>query len=152
MPAPRIRSYFKAKEYVKPMNPPYKALAIAGALFLINPAQAQPRSGTVYGVYPEGVMVNSNGGAYLVPTQHATFRLGNLAATWSSLQPGQAINFSVPQAYWPSVVQIQDPYQWKLQHHPKHPHGGPPGQLKKMYPSNGSHYHGKGYKGHGKWK
>ena len=127
-----------------------KALILAGVLFLACPTQANPISGTVYGVYPEGVMVDYGGGAYLVPTQHATFQLGNLSASWSSLQPGQVVNFNVPQTYWPQVVRVNDPYQWKMKHHPRHPHGGPPGQMKKHHNHSGNN--GKGKKGKGKWK
>jgi hypothetical protein len=123
-------------------------------LCLLSPAQADPFSGQVYGVYPEGVMVDYGGGSYLVPTQHATFQLGGLTATWSSLQPGQAVNVIVPDPYWNNVVRVPDPYQWKMKYHPTHPPGGPPGQTKKMYNNgnNGNGNNGKGNKGKGKWK
>lgn len=123
-------------------------------LCMLNPAQADPFSGKVYGVYPEGVMVDYGAGSYLVPTQHATFQLGGLTATWSSLQPGQAVNVIVPDPYWTNVVRVPDPYQWKMKYHPTHPHGGPPGQTKKMYNNgnNGNGNNGKGNKGKGKWK
>ena len=104
------------------------------------PASADPISGNVYGVYPEGVMVNYGGGSYLVPTQHATFQVGGIRASWSNLQPGQAVNVQLPNLYWDDLVRVPDPYRWKLKHHPRHPHGGPPGQLKKRGPKqNGKH-------------
>ena len=100
-----------------------------GILFLIIPAQADPISGTVYGVYPEGVMVDYGGGSYLVPSQYANFEIGGMKASWGSLSPGQAVNFIVPDPYWDRVVRVPDPYQWKMKYHPNHPHGGPPGQM-----------------------
>lgn len=119
------------------------AAGIIVALMLPLAALADPFSGQVYGVYPEGVMVNYGGGSYLVPTQHATFELGGLRASWTSLQPGQMVNVVVPDPYWGQVLPVKDPYGWKMKHHPDHPHGGPPGQMKKYY-ENGN---GKGKKG-----
>ena len=115
-----------------------------GVVILALAASADPFAGTVYGVYPEGVMVNYGSGAYLVPTQHATFQLGGVTATWTSLQPGQNVNVVVPQTYWPQVVQVPDPYQWKMKYHPSHPHGGPPGQTKKYNGNGKSKGKGKG--------
>lgn len=120
------------------------AATVFAALALTVFASAQPFSGEVYGVYPEGVMVNYGSGAYLVPTQHATFELGGLRASWTSLQPGQVVHVNMPEPYWPNVVQVRDPYAWKMKYHPQHPHGGPPGQMKK-------YHNGKG-KGKGKGK
>lgn len=114
------------------------AASIIIALALPMTALADPFQGQVYGVYPEGVMVNYGNGAYLVPTQHATFELGGLRATWTSLQPGQMVNVVVPDPYWGQVVQVNDPYGWKMKYHPKHPHGGPPGQMKKQGNGNGN--------------
>lgn len=115
-------------------------IGLASAWLLTSAAWAQSYTGTVYGVYPEGVMVRQGATSFLVPTQHATFEIGGMRATWSSLQPGQAVNYFVPQAYYPEVVQVADPYAWKMKHHPKHPHGGPPGQMKKMH-GKGKHKH-----------
>lgn len=115
------------------------------AIALTLGASADQLSGTVYGVYPEGVMLNSNSGSYLVPSQHATFQLGSLRATWTSLQPGQAVQAFIPSNYYPEVQRIPDPYQWKVKHHPNHPHGGPPGQMKQK---NGKSKN----KSHKKWK
>ncbi|MFA5505124.1 MAG: hypothetical protein WC423_06840, partial [Vulcanimicrobiota bacterium] len=100
----------------------WRKILLTAMLFCLQPVLADPIAGTVYGVYPEGVMVDYGGGSYLVPTQHATFQLGGLNATWSSLLPGQAINVIVPEPHWHNVVQIRDPYSWKLKHHPNHPH------------------------------
>lgn len=112
---------------------------------LTSLAAADPFSGQVYGVYPEGVMVNYGGGSYLVPTQHATFQVGNITATWSSLQPGQNVYVRVPDPYWGGVTRVADPYQWKMKNHPNHPHGGPPGQMKKQGRGNsGNNGNGKG--------
>ena len=111
-------------------------LGILKAILLLALASAawaqQPYGGTVYGVYPEGVMINQGNYSYLIPTQHATFEIGGVRATWSSLVPGQAVTAIMPPAYIPSIVQVPDPYQWKLKYHPDHPHGGPPGQMKKI--------------------
>ena len=123
-------------------------LVAATILTLSMCAAARPISGQVYGVFPEGVMVDYGGGSYLVPTQHATFELGGLRATWSSLQPGQYVDIVMPDRYWPNVQQIRDPYSWKMKNHPNHPHGGPPGQMKKGNPGRGN---GNG-KGRGKGK
>ena len=122
-----------------------KLTLLALVLSLSTRAAARPVSGTVYGVYPEGVMVDYGAGSYLVPTQHATFQLGGLQAAWSSLVPGQLVQVQVPDPYWPGVVQVSDPYQWKLNNHPNHPHGGPPGQMKKNSPQNNG-------KGKGRYK
>jgi hypothetical protein len=118
------------------------------ALCLSAAATAQPYGGTVYGVYPEGVMINQGGTSYLVPTEHATFEVGGLRASWTSLQPGQFVNAVMPPIYYPNIQRIPDPYAWKVKYHPDHPHGGPPGQMKKAYPNNGNG-NGKG-KGNGK--
>ena len=125
-------------------------LSLICATCLAGSAGADPFGGTVYGVYPEGVMVDYGQGAYLVPSQQATFQLGGLRATWTSLQPGQYVNVNIPDPYWNQVVRVPDPYQWKLKHHPNHPHGGPPGQMKKYHdhPGNGNGKgNGKGKKG-----
>lgn len=129
-------------------------ILILGTLFLLTPAQADPFSGTVYGVYPEGVMVDYGGGSYLVPTEYANFQIGGISASWGKLQPGQLVNVIVPDPYWGRVVRVPDPYQWKMKHHPNHPHGGPPGQMKyKGNPGNGNNGNpGKGNKGKGKGK
>ena len=116
---------------------------VLGVLFSSS-ALAQSYAGTVYGVYPEGVMLNQGGTSVLVPTQHATFSIGGIRATWSSLVPGQAVTYAIPQACYPTVHQIADPYAWKMKYHPTHPHGGPPGQTKKLRSGN--------HKGKGKWK
>ena len=109
-------------------------------------AQQPPPSylGTVYGVYPEGVMIDQGGYSYLVPVEHATFEIGGVRATWSSLIPGQPVRAIIPPAYIPNVHRIPDPYAWKVKYHPDHPHGGPPGQMKKANGNNG--------KGNGKGK
>ena len=125
--------------------------AIIGILFLLGPAQADPFSGQVYGVYPEGVMVDYGGGSYLVPTEFASFQIGGIRASWGSLQPGQVVNVIVPDNYWERVVRVPDPYQWKMKNHPNHPHGGPPGQMKKYNGNPGNGNSGKG-KGKGKNK
>lgn len=109
----------------------------ASLLLLSSATWGQSFSGTVYGVYPEGVMVRQGVSSFLVPTQHATFEIGGVRATWSSLQPGQVVNYVVPSTYYPEVVRISDPYAWKMKHHPSHPHGGPPGQTKKNYGPKG---------------
>lgn len=109
----------------------FKSLVAAAVLALALGASARPIGGQVYGVFPEGVMVDYGGGAYLVPTQHATFEIGGIRATWTNLQPGQIVDVVMPDPYWPSVQQVADPYRWKMKHHPNHPHGGPPGQMKK---------------------
>jgi hypothetical protein len=129
----------------------FKTLIVGIFLLLINPAQADPISGTVYGVYPEGVMVDYGAGSYLVPTQYASFEIGGVRASWGSLSPGQAVNFIVPDPYWNRVVRVPDPYQWKIKNHPNHPHGGPPGQMKKNGYNGNGNSNGKN-KGKGKWK
>ena len=111
------------------------------AFLLALPAMANPLSGKVYGVFPEGVMVDYGAGSYLIPSQQATFEVGGIRATWTSLQPGQIVNVQVPDPYWPSLTQISDPYQWKMKHHPNHPHGGPPGQMKKHRRKNHKNKH-----------
>lgn len=116
-------------------------------LALVGTALADPLTGTVYGVYPEGVMINRGGGAVLVPTQHATFEIGGMRATWSSLQPGMDVHAYLPDPYLPQIVQVSDPYGWKMKHHPNHPHGGPPGQMKKQWRANKNY---KGNKGKGR--
>lgn len=124
-------------------------LAVAAALWLSTAGFAQQSyGGTVYGVYPEGVMIDQGNSSYLIPAEHATFEIGGLRATWTSLQPGQMVTAVMPPAYYPSIIQVPDPYAWKLKYHPSHPHGGPPGQMKKAYPNNGNG-NGKG-KGKGK--
>ncbi len=124
---------------------------------LPSAAQNYNYQGTVYGVYPEGVMIQQGTNSYLVPNQNATFELGGLRATWSSLVPGQSIRAYVPQTYIPNVRVVQDPYAWKVKYHPDHPHGGPPGQTKKYYQNgqgnNGNNGNGKNkakYKNKGK--
>jgi len=106
-----------------------KLLAVGCLLFLTSTAWAQPyRSGTVYGVYPEGVLVQRNGGSYLIPGQQATFRIGDVSVSWSDLQRGQYIDYRIPQE---RAVYVPDPYNWEQRYHPRHPHGAPPGQKKK---------------------
>ena len=108
-----------------------KLLTLGCFLYLSSGLWAQPyQTGTVYGVYPEGVLVQRGGAAYLVPQQQATFQLGGLRVSWSDLQPGQSINYYVPQQS--RIRYVQDPYQWERRNHPRHPHGMPPGQRKKM--------------------
>ena len=130
----------------------FKTLMVGLILFLLNPAQADPISGTVYGVYPEGVMVDYGAGSYLVPTQYANFEIGGIRANWGTLSPGQAVNFIVPDPYWDRVVRVPDPYQWKMKYHPNHPHGGPPGQMKKNANGNWNGQSNGKNKGKGKKK
>lgn len=108
---------------------------------LLGQVWADPYSGTVYGVYPEGVMLNQGAGALLIPVQHATFQVGGVRMDYSQLLPGQAVQVVVPPDYLPGIVQVPDAYQWHMKYHP---HGGPPGQMKKIYGKPGK---GKG-KGH----
>jgi len=112
-------------------------LVLCSLLLTVAAAWSQPMIGTVYGVYPEGVMVQQPGGAVLVPTQHASFEMGGVRLNYSQLLPGQAISVMVPQPYLPQVLHIDDPYAWKCRYHPQHPHGGPPGQMKKGYGGKG---------------
>lgn len=119
--------------------------------FLCVSVQADPLRGKVYGVFPEGVMVDYGAGSYLVPTQHATFELGGVRASWSNLQPGQVVDVRIPNSRFSDLVRVRDPYQWKLSHHPNHPHGGPPGQVKKKNRKNkGRRNKGRGKKGRGR--
>lgn len=128
-----------------------KRMILTGLVFaaLSSASLAQPYGGTVYGVYPEGVMIDQGGFSYLVPVEHATFEIGGIRATWTSLQPGQAITAIMPPQYIPSIVRVTDPYAWKMKNHPDHPHGGPPGQMKKVYSGGNGKGNGKG-KGKGK--
>ncbi len=106
-------------------------------------AYADPLRGTIYGVYPEGVMLSQGAQSMLIPLQHASFEVGGLRMNYSQLLPGQAVQVYVPPAYLPQVLPIADPYQWKCKNHPNHPHGGPPGQRNKANKGN----KGKGNKG-----
>lgn len=129
-------------------------LALTIWLWMSAAALAQPYGGTVYGVYPEGVMIDQGGYYSLIPTQHATFEIGGIRATWSSLSPGQAITAIMPPSYLPTIQRIPDAYAWKMKYHPQHPHGGPPGQTKKLY-NQGNNGNGNGNgkgKGNGKNK
>ena len=129
-----------------------KILKLAVVLWLTGAALAQqPYGGTVYGVYPEGVMIDQGGYSYLVPVEHATFEIGGVRATWSSLQPGQMVTAIMPPAYLPNILRVPDPYAWKVKYHPDHPHGGPPGQMKKGNNGNNGNGNGNG-KGKGKGK
>ena len=94
-------------------------------------AWAQPYTGSVYGVYPEGVLLNQGANAFLIPTQYATFQMNGVQVQYGQLQPGQNIQVNVPRPYMQQVVSVPDCYQWQMKHHPNHPHGGPPGQMKK---------------------
>lgn len=107
-------------------------------------AQADPFQGQVYGVYPEGVMIQQAQRSVLVPVEHATFQVGGVNLSYSKLLPGQSVNVFLPEPYLPQCVPIADPYAWKMKYHPNHPHGGPPGQMKK--------YHGHPGKSKGKGK
>lgn len=107
-----------------------KLIALGCFLYLSSGAWAQNYySGTVYGVYPEGVLIQRGGGAYLVPNQQATFQIGNTRVVWSDLQRGQTVNYYIPQN---RTVYVQNPYEWENRYRPRHPHGMPPGQRKKM--------------------
>lgn len=101
------------------------------ALLLSVPACAQPYMGSVYGVYPEGVLINQGANSFLIPSQYATFQMNGVQVQYGQLLPGQNVQVMVPQPYMQQVVQVPDCYQWETKHHPKHPHGGPPGQVKK---------------------
>lgn len=114
------------------------AFRLALFLSLSCSALAQPYQGTVYGVYPEGVMLQQAGSSFLIPTQHASFEVGGIRATWTSLQPGQPVTAIIPQAYLPTVLSVPDPYAWKVKYHPQHPHGGPPGLMKGGNPGQGN--------------
>lgn len=125
----------------------YRILILLALASMAAPAASQPYyDGTVYGVYPEGVMINQGGGSILVPTEHASFSIGGVSASWSKLQPGQVVHAVMPEPYLPSIVRVPDPYAWKMKYHPNHPHGGPPGQMKKMRGQRGN------AKGRGKGK
>jgi hypothetical protein len=127
-----------------------KILIIPILCFILSlTASAKPVLGEVYGVYPDGVMVDYGQGAYLVPVEQATFSVGGLQASWSKLLPGQYVEVQIPDLYWPKVVQVNDPYQWKMKNHPGHPHGGPPGQTKKNKGNSGNN--GKGNKKNKGW-
>lgn len=99
-------------------------------ILLVGTAAADPFMGTVYGLYPEGLMLDSGNGAMLIPVQNATFQVGGVRLDYTQLVPGQAVQVMVPPPYIPQIVQVPDPYAWHCKHHP---HGGPPGQMKKMY-------------------
>ena len=114
---------------------------LMGLAVLTASAWADPLNGSVYDVYPEGVMLNQGATSMLIPVQHATFQVAGLRVDYSQLLPGQAVQVVVPQPYLPQIVAVPDAYAWKCKYHPNHPHGGPPGQMKKM---NGN--------GKGKWK
>lgn len=118
-----------------------KKLLCSGCLLLSSLAWADPYSGTVYGVYPEGVMVSQGPSSWLIPSQYATFQAGGVRLNYSQLVPGQAVQVVVPPQIIPQVLSIPDPYAWQVKYHPDHPHGGPPGQMKKYYKP------GKGKKG-----
>ena len=72
------------------------ALVLSSLLLAVASAWGQPMMGTVYGVYPEGVMVQQPGGAILVPTQHASFEMGGVRLNYSQVLPGQAISPALP--------------------------------------------------------
>ncbi|MCA9790552.1 MAG: hypothetical protein KC910_02105 [Candidatus Eremiobacteraeota bacterium] len=104
-----------------------KILALIAVLGLSAGASADPFSGNVYGLYPEGVMVSGPQGSYLVPSTIATFEMGGTRLTYSQLQLDNPVQVIVAPEYLPQVVRIDDPYAWHVKHHPDHPHGGPPG-------------------------
>lgn len=99
-------------------------------LMLCNAASADPKvyNGNVYGIYPEGVMIQQPGGSYLVPHTMASFQVGGVSVSYSNLQIGQPVQAFVPVQSVPHIITIGDCYQWHVKHHPDHPHGGPPGQ------------------------
>ncbi len=133
-------------------------LVISILTLVLGTAQADPFRGQVYGVYPEGVMIQQAQSSVLVPVEQATFQVGGVNLSYSKLVPGQVVDIFVPEPYLPRLVPIADPYAWKMKYHPNHPHGGPPGQMKKYYqqhPGNGNgngngNGKGKGNKGKGK--
>lgn len=108
------------------------------SLLLSAAACAQPYTGSVYGVYPEGVLINQGANSILVPSQYATFQMNGVQVQYGQLLPGQAVQVMVPQPYRQQVLPVSDCYQWEVKHHPNHPHGGPPGQMKKR--GNGKHH------------
>lgn len=59
---------------------------------------------------------------------------------YGQLLPGQNVQVMVPQPYMQQVVRVPDCYQWETKHHPNHPHGGPPGQMKKQGNGKGKHH------------
>jgi len=108
-------------------------MKFSGVLFFFSALTAlalaqQPLMGNVYGVYPEGVMLTRGGSNWLVPLQHVTFQAGGVNLSLSQLVPGQSIQCMVPPQYMPQVINVVDPGAWVSKHHP---HGGPPGQMKK---------------------
>ena len=108
------------------------------SLLLSASACAQPYMGSVYGVYPEGVLINQGANSFLVPSQYATFQMNGIQVQLGQLVPGQNVQVMVPQPYMQQVLPVQNCYQWEMKHHPNHPHGGPPGQMKKQ--GKGKHY------------
>lgn len=104
-----------------------KILTCLAILGLSVAAAADPFSGNVYGLYPEGVMVSGPQGSYLVPSSIATFEMGGARVTYSQLQLDNPVQVIVAPEYLPQVIRIEDPYAWHVKYHPDHPHGGPPG-------------------------
>ncbi|MBS2034854.1 hypothetical protein JST97_07695 [bacterium] len=102
---------------------------------------AQPYAGSIYGVYPEGVLINQSGGAILVPSQYATFQMNGIQIQYSQLSPGQNVQVFLPQQYMPQVTRVSDPYAWQTKYHPEHPHGGPPGLMKQHGNGRGRGHH-----------
>ncbi|MBI3927828.1 MAG: hypothetical protein HY319_19965 [Armatimonadetes bacterium] len=85
-------------------------------------------AGSVYGVYPEGVLVQHTGGGYLIPPTSATFQVGGVTVNYTDLPLGQPVQVVVPGQFVPRVVTVPDCNAWHVKYHPNHPHGGPPGQ------------------------
>jgi hypothetical protein len=114
--------------------------ALIFSLLISTAAWAQPYAGSIYGVYPEGVLINQGANSFLLPSQYATFQMNGVQIQYGQLLPGQNVQVMVPQPYMQQVVRVPDCYQWETKHHPNHPHGGPPGQMKKQGNGKGKHH------------
>ncbi|MEW6281894.1 MAG: hypothetical protein AB1758_25030 [Candidatus Eremiobacterota bacterium] len=103
---------------------------ILAALVLTGAALAQPRlvQGTVHAITPNGAVVGTPHGAYLIPVDTVTFQVGGINVQYSSLSVGTPVQFYLPQ----STVLQPYPCQCPLC-------------------QGGHHYNGKG-KGKGKGK
>lgn len=87
-------------------------------------------------------MLTQGASSWLVPIQQGiTFEVAGMRLNYTQLVPGQMVQATVPQPYISRVVTIPDAYAWHCKHHPEHPLGGPPGQMKKYNQGNGRGRH-----------
>ena len=124
------------------MQKTFASLIVLAALSA-SPAQAQPWNGTVYGVYPQGVLMSQGAQTVLVPHEQASFQMGGMRLDYTKVLPGQTVQVNMPQQYYPHVQVVQNRNQWMQTH-----------QCVPQRHDNGNHYgqrknEGRGH-GHGK--